>query len=253
MSGAFELINPRAVADLIIIADHAGNAVPAELGDLGLSPADLARHIAWDIGAGGVARRLAKRLNAPAVLARISRLVIDPNRPLGDIESIPTVSDGSPIPGNRNLNASARDARAGLSFYPYHRQVEHEIARLRQAGRTPAVLSIHSFTPELMTTRSPRPWHVGVMSSYDRKLASYLLDAFSTREGLVVGDNQPYSGFMHGYAMKRHALAQFLAHAQLEIRQDLIGDEAGQERWANLIADLMADWTKRDMGKVANG
>jgi predicted N-formylglutamate amidohydrolase len=253
MQDAVEIINPQGLADLVITGDHAGNTVPAELKDLGLPHAELARHIAWDIGAAGVARRLSTLVNAPAVLARISRLVIDPNRPLGEPDSIPAVSDGSPIPGNQNLTAADRAARADLSFHPYHQAIDHQIERLRRAGRKPAVLSVHSFTPQLNVSGKPRPWHIGVMFSFDRALGDYLIDAFSAREGMVVGINEPYSGFIHGYAQKRHGLAQGLPHAQLEIRQDLIGDGAGQERWANLLADVMAGWMKRNMSEVANG
>jgi predicted N-formylglutamate amidohydrolase len=248
-----ELINPQGLADLIITGDHAGNAVPSELKDLGLPPTELARHIGWDIGAAGVARKLARRLGATAVLARVSRLVIDPNRPLGEAESIPAVSDGSPIPGNHNLSAADHAARAAKYFHPYHTAIDNQIARLRRAGRRPAVLCMHSFTPQLNHNGQPRPWHIGVMSSFDRELADYLIAELSARDGLVVGDNEPYSGITHGYAQKRHGLAQMLPHAQLEIRQDLIADESGQERWADLIADVMTNWMKRGLAEVANG
>ncbi|MGE3475084.1 MAG: N-formylglutamate amidohydrolase [Rhodospirillaceae bacterium] len=248
-----ELINPQGLADLIITGDHAGNAVPPEQKNLGLPAAELARHIGWDIGAAGVARKLAGRLGATAVLARVSRLVIDPNRPLGEPESIPAVSDGSPIPGNQNLSAAERAARAARYFHPYHSAIDNQIERLRRAGRMPAVLCMHSFTPRLMENGRPRPWHIGVMSSFDRELADYLIAAFSAKDGLVVGDNEPYSGVTHGYAQKRHGLAQMLPHAQVEIRQDLIGDEAGQERWADILADVMTNWMKRGLAEVANG
>jgi predicted N-formylglutamate amidohydrolase len=248
-----EIINPHSVADVLITGDHAGNLVPPELNDLGLAHQELARHIGWDIGAAGVARHLARRLNAPAVLARVSRLVIDPNRPLGDPGSIPPVSDGSPVPGNQNLTAADRTARADLYFHPYHQAIEGQIERLRRAGLRPAVLSVHSFTPQLSVLGRPRPWHIGVMCSYERELADYLIGAFSRVPGMVVGENEPYSGFTHGYAQKRHGLAQNLPHAQLEIRQDLIGDAAEQERWAEQIADVMNGWMKRELGEVANG
>ena len=253
MQDAVEIVNPQGLADLVITGDHAGNTVPPELGDLGLPRAELARHIAWDIGAAGVARRLANHLNAPAVLTRISRLVIDPNRPLGEPESIPAVSDGSPSPGNRDLSAADRAARAALSFHPYHQAIDREIERLRCAGRKPAVLCLHSFTPQLSVLGKPRPWHIGVMFSYDRVLADYLIGALSARAGLVVGVNEPYSGFVHGYAQKRHGLAQGLPHAQLEIRQDLIEGEAGQERWAGILAEVMTVWMKQNVSEVANG
>jgi len=245
MSDAVEIVNPQSIADLILTGDHAGNAVPAALGNLGLPPGELARHIGWDIGAADVARRVARRMDAPAVLARISRLVIDPNRPLGEPESIPAASDGSPIPGNQNLSAADRAARADAYFHPYHEAIDGQIGRLRAAGRLPAVLCMHSFTPQLHVRGTPRPWHIGVMFSYDRMLADFLISAFSARAGVVVGVNEPYSGVTHGYAQKRHGLAQMLPHAQLEIRQDLIADEAGQEKWAAIVADAMTDWIKR--------
>ena len=253
MTDAVEIINPNAIADLVITGDHAGNLVPPALRDLGLPADELARHIAWDIGAAGVARRLAKRMNAPAVLARVSRLVIDPNRPLGEPESIPAVSDGSPIPGNQGLTAEERAARADAYFHPYHGAIDHQIGRLRRAGRRPAVLCMHSFTPQLNVLGKPRPWHIGVMFSFDRDLADHLIAAFSAMPGLVVGVNEPYSGVTHGYAQKRHGLAQMLPHAQLEIRQDLIADEAGQEKWAAMVADAMSGWMTRNLREVANG
>lgn len=253
MFNPVELVNPLAVADLVITVDHAGNFVPPELENLGLPQAELSRHIGWDIGAAGLARAVARRLKAPAVLARVSRLVIDPNRPLGDPDSVPCVSDGSPVPGNRNLSAAELAARADLFFHPYHRAVEREIERLRRAGRTPAVLSLHSFTPRLSAAGAPRPWHIGVMYSYDRALASHLISAFGAGKDVVVGDNEPYSGFIHGYALKRHGLAQNLPHAQLEVRQDLLSDDGGQERWAEAIAGAMAAWMDGSIQKVSHG
>ncbi len=248
-----EIINPEAVSDLVITGDHAGNIVPPDLKDLGLPAEDLFRHIGWDIGVANVARRLAAHLGAPAVLARISRLVIDPNRPLGEPESIPAVSDGSPVPGNQNLSDADRAARAARFFHPYHQAIDHQIERLRHAKRTPTVLCLHSFTPQLSHRGQPRPWHVGVMYSFDRTFADFLIGAFSARAGLVVGDNEPYSGLTHGYAQKRHGLAQMLPHAQVEIRQDLIGDDAGQDRWARLLADVMFGWMSRKPKEVAHG
>ncbi|MGE4061825.1 MAG: N-formylglutamate amidohydrolase [Rhodospirillaceae bacterium] len=250
---AVELVNPHAVADLVITGDHAGNIVPPEFEDLGLPRSELTRHIGWDIGVAGVARRLAKRMNAPAVLTRVSRLVIDPNRPLGDPDSIPLVSDGTPIPGNQNLSASERTARAAAYFHPYHQAIDGQIERLRRAGRTPAVLCMHSFTPQLNHKGTPRPWHVGVMFSFDRTLADHLIDALSRIADTVVGVNEPYSGLTHGYAQKRHGLSQGLPHAQLEIRQDLIAEEAGQERWAGIVADAVSGWMRRNLSEAANG
>jgi len=253
MHDAVEIVNPHAITDLLITGDHAGNAVPPAMGNLGLPSAELTRHIAWDIGAGDVARRLAKAVNAPAVLARYTRLLIDPNRPLGEAESIPSVGDGTRIPANQDLSVEDRTARADLFFHPYHQAIDRQIERLRRAGFPPVVLSIHSCTPQLNVNGKPRPWHVGVMFSHDRDLADCLIAGFRARTGLVVGENEPYSGLLHGYAQKRHGLAQGLPHAQIEIRQDLIGDALGQQRWADMLADVLAEWNRRDLKEASNG
>ena len=136
-------------------------------------------------------------------------------------------------------------ARADAFYWPYHRAVDHQIARLRAMGHAPAVLCLHSFTPalsapSLLKSGHARPWHIGVMFSYDDRLGRALIQGLRAEPGLVVGENEPYSGFIHGYAQKLHGLAQVLPHAQIEVRQDLIGDEAGQKHWAGILARVLA-------------
>jgi len=242
---AVEVIGEDAMVPLIITVDHGGNRVPRALNDLGLPRGELERHIAWDIGAAGVSRRLARNLGATAVLATYSRLLIDPNRPLGDPEAIPAMSDGTFIPGNQNLTKEDIRRRIELLYEPYHRAVDAQIARLRRTGIGPAILAVHSCTPALTVGGRPRPWHVGIMYSYDDRLARFLRRMFEVRKELIVGDNEPYSGLLHGYAQKRHGLSQSLPHAQLEIRQDLIGTEVGQETWAAMCAEILQVWLKR--------
>lgn len=236
-----EIVNPTATSPLLIHCDHGGNAVPAALGQLGLTASTLARHVAWDIGAAAVARGLAMRLGATAVLARYSRLVIDANRSWGDADAVPAVSDGNPIPGNQGLSTADILARAHAISAPYHTAIDAELARLARLGHVPVILSVHSFTPALMNRSfaKPRPWHVGVMFSRDERLSRALVIALRSRSGLVVGENQPYSGITHGYCLKLHGLAQGLPHAQIEIRQDLVCTEAGQIWWADLLADIV--------------
>ncbi len=233
----FEIINPRAVAPLLLTADHAGIAVPAKLNGFDLPPEELRRHIGWDIGAGEVARLTAEKLKATAVLATYSRLLADPNRALGEPACAPAVSDGTVIAANQNMTLEEFRRRGEAVYWPYHNAIDDQIARLRVAHAPPAVVAIHSFTPMLSKDGTPRPWHVGVMYSFDDRLGRHLIAALN-KLNFVVGDNEPYSGMTLSYAQKRHGLAQMLPHAQIEIRQDLIGDAAGQEHWATILADV---------------
>lgn len=228
-----KVINEDASAAVLLIADHAGNAVPKAMQGLGLSDKDLQRHIAWDPGAAAVAENLAKRWQATAVLAQYSRLIVDPNRPLGEASSMPEVSDRTLVPANQSLQPDERQTRADLFYWPYHQAVEQHMARLRRAGAGPMLVSIHSFTPDFGS--EDRPWHVGVMAAADRRLAEALMEALSEQAGLVIGDNQPYSGVEYGYTLKVHAGAQGLANVQIEIRQDLLDDETGLKRWTDIL------------------
>jgi predicted N-formylglutamate amidohydrolase len=235
-----EIIHPEATTPLMLTGDHAGNAVPKALGDLGLRPGELSRHIGWDIGIADVTRRLAARLKATAVLARYSRLIIDPNRPLGDPQSIPASSDGTAIAANQHLTEDERARRAHALYWPYHCAIDQHLGRLQRLGRVPILLAMHSFTPALNTHTAPRPWHVGVLFGRDERLSRLLVRALKARGDLVVGSNEPYSGMTHGYGLKVHGIAHGLPHAELEIRQDLITSPEGQQYWADLLADVLA-------------
>lgn len=232
------VINPKAERSVLLIADHAGNSVPAAMNGLGLNEAELTRHIAWDPGAAEVAAGLAKRWQATAVLANYSRLIVDPNRPLGEDSSMPRVSDGTHVSANQSLTDHQRQLRADLFYWPYHRAVEAEMARLRRVGPGPMLVSIHSFTPDFGS--DDRPWHVGVMAAADRRLAEALIVALDQTSKLLIGDNEPYSGVEYGYTLKLHAGAQGLANVQIEIRQDLLVDEAGIARWIDILDDALA-------------
>ena len=226
-------LNGDAAEPVLLIADHAGNAVPQAMNGLGLGSDDLARHIAWDPGAAAVTEGLADLWQATAVLAQYSRLIVDPNRPLGDAAAMPVISDGTSIPANQNLSDDERSRRAELFYFPYHSTVDQEIARLRRVGPGPLVVAIHSFTPEFGTEK--RPWHVGVMSAADRRLAEGLLNGLKQFDDLVIGDNQPYSGVDLGYTLRLHGGAQGLANVQIEIRQDLLLDDNDVSLWVDII------------------
>ena len=221
----------------LLIADHAGQAVPRRLANLGLPQAELDRHIGWDIGIAGVTARLAERLDACAILQTYSRLVIDCNRPPDVPSSIATRSDGTDIPGNAGIDAAQRRQRVEEIFAPYHARIAAELDRRHAAGRPTLLLAMHSFTEEMSGSR--RPWHAGVLYQRDTRLAHAVLNALRSEPGLVVGDNEPYAvSDQTDYAIPVHGERRGLAHVELEIRQDLIADAFGQEQWAERLARI---------------
>lgn len=233
-----EVRNPDAANRCLVVCDHASNRVPPRLGGLGLSPDALVRHIAWDIGAAAVARRLAARLDATAVLSRVSRLVIDCNRPLGHETSICETSDGTGVPGNRRLDESGVRQRATDYFYPYHGAISTQLGRIEADGSgTAAIVAVHSFTPR-MNGRA-RPWHVGVLWNRDPRLAVPLIDALKADPDLVVGDNRPYSGRKANYTVDLHGGSCGRPHVSIEIRQDLLADDGMAADWGDRLADIM--------------
>ena len=236
----FSIVNAGGGGRVVLIADHAGRAMPQSLGSLGLGPAELARHIAWDIGIAEVTRRLAERLDAPAVLSGYSRLVIDCNRRLGDPTSIAQESDGVMVPGNRELTQADRNCRVSTFFAPYHEAIAQLIDGRRRAGVVPALVSMHSFTP-VMNGRE-RPWHVGVLWNRDPRLARPLIARLGAEADIRVGDNEPYTGRNeHGYSIYVHAEDVGLPHVLLEVRQDLIDTQHGAEAWSERLGAALAD------------
>jgi predicted N-formylglutamate amidohydrolase len=232
---------------LILLCDHAGNAMPPGYGTLGLPPEQLKRHIAYDIGAAAVTRALAAALQVPAVLTRYSRLLIDPNRGRDDPTLIMRLSDGAVVPGNRKLDAAEREERLRLYYEPYHRAVDEVIDSFLEAGVAPVLLSIHSFTESWKLL--PRPWHVGVLFGDDARLARPLLDAFYAEGDLIVGENEPYAGQLEGDCLWQHGAQRGIASAIVEIRQDLIRDAAGQEAWSERMRRI-AEKALQDTGIV---
>ena len=239
-----EILRPEGRGGVLILCDHASNHVPPALGNLGLAPETLTRHIAYDIGAATVTQRLSALLDAPAILATVSRLVIDLNRAPGARDAIPDRSDGVVIPGNQGLDAAARRARIDAVFVPYHAACERQLAAMRARGERPIVIGLHSFTPEMNGT--PRPWPIGFLYDRDPRLFAALRAPLKADYGFDVGDNEPYSGRELYYTMHRHGEAHGLMQATIEIRQDQIADVAGQRRWAAIFADCLQRVLARD-------
>ena len=234
----FEVAGREGRSPFFIICDHAGRLLPRALGSLGLSDVELATHIAWDVGALGVARRLATALDAPVVWQRYSRLVIDCNRPLGAVDSIAVRSERITVPGNQNVEPAAAGARAREIFHPYHDEIRHALDQRAEARHPTVLLAVHSFTPVYLG--AARPWHVGVLYNRDARLAEPLLRLLGDEGDLVVGRNEPYAVTdLSDFSIIHHGERRAIPHVELEIRQDLIADEAGQRAWAERLARLL--------------
>jgi predicted N-formylglutamate amidohydrolase len=231
-------------AGLIILCDHAANRVPSDYGDLGLGPEELRRHIAYDPGAAAVTLELARRLGVPAVLSTFSRLLIDANRGEDDPTLIMRLSDGAVVPGNARVDAAERERRIAHFHAPYHAAITAAIDDCLVQGAVPALVSIHSFTP--VWRGRNRPWHAGVLWDRDPRLAEPLIAALAADPNLVVGDNEPYAGALANDTLYRHGTRRGLAHALIEIRQDLIADEPGARAWSERLAAIVADLNRRD-------
>ena len=225
-------------SDLLLTADHAGRAIPRSLGRLGLPESELERHIAYDIGIAGVTERLSATLDATAVLQTYSRLVIDCNRDPSVPSSIPESSEATDIPGNQALSNAARTARRQDIFEPYHARIWSLLDARQAAGRRTVFVAMHSFTP--VFKGESRAMQVGVLYNRDVRLASIMLELLRAESDLVVGDNAPYAvSDVTDYGVPVHAERRGLAHVEIEIRQDLIADEAGQAAWAARFARLL--------------
>jgi predicted N-formylglutamate amidohydrolase len=222
----------------LFTCDHYGRTIPRALGDLGVSASELERHIAWDIGIAGVAEQLSNALNAHLIAQRYSRLVIDCNRPPDAASAIPVISEATAIPGNEGLSSEAAAIRRREIFDPYHRRID-EIIDARLTREQPTVLvSLHSFTP--LYAGVARPWHIGTLYNHDRTLPPLLLQHLRAEDDLVVGDNEPYAvSDQTDYTIPVHGEKRSLINTGIEIRQDLIGDQAGQRQWAERLARIL--------------
>jgi predicted N-formylglutamate amidohydrolase len=232
------LVNPQGASPFLLIGDHAGNRIPARLDSLGLGRADLERHIAWDIGIFALGAALAEALDAVFIAQAYSRLVVDCNRGPGAADAIPEASDGTPVPGNAALSAEARAERFDLVHEPYQAAIEAELVRRDGEGRATFLVALHSFTPRM--NGLDRPWQAGVLHDKgDTQFAMAVLDLLRRRDGLTVGDNQPYAMDGIDYTVPRHAYAARRPYVELEIRQDLLASAEGCRAWAALLADIL--------------
>ncbi len=241
------VVGDGAGSPFLIVCDHAGRAIPLSLHRLGLADAVFETHIAWDIGVRGLAERLGRALGARVIAQVYSRLVIDCNRPPGHPQSIPEVSDGVAIPGNHGLAAAQIEARLAAIHRPYHDAIAVELEARARQGRETLLVCLHSFTPAMAGVA--RPWEIGVLHLGGSAASLALLDALGAERGLIVGDNEPYAMGDDDHTAPFHALAKGLDVLEIEVRQDIAGDPAGQARVAELLARLLPDaleHSKRD-------
>ncbi|MBB2165991.1 N-formylglutamate amidohydrolase [Gluconacetobacter sp. 1b LMG 1731] len=226
------------LSPFVLVSDHAGRAVPARLGDLGVSAPDWERHIAWDIGMAGMGRLLAERLETILVEQVYSRLVIDCNRAPGHPTSIVRASDGTVVPRNAALDAAAETERVERIFQPYHDRITEELDARLTRGQPTVLVSLHSFTPEMDNVA--RPWHAGILHNHGPRFGLILKDLLEREPGLLVGDNEPYAlTDTSDFTVPFHGERRDLPHVELEIRQDLVADAAGQREWADRLARLL--------------
>ncbi|WP_181706581.1 N-formylglutamate amidohydrolase [Chthonobacter rhizosphaerae] len=218
---------------LLLLCDHASNALPPEYGDLGLPAAEFDRHIAYDIGAAAVTRRLAALSGAPALLTRVSRLLIDPNRGEDDPTLVMRLSDGAVVPGNARADAAERRRRLEAFHRPYHQAIAARLDEAAARGIVPAIVSIHSFTP--FWKGVPRPWHVTLLWDLDDRVSAPLFTGLASEPGVLVGDNEPYDGALKNDTLHQHATRRGLAHTLVEIRQDLIATDEGAAAWGDRL------------------
>jgi predicted N-formylglutamate amidohydrolase len=224
----------------LLTCDHYGRLIPRALGDLGLPASELTRHIAWDIGIAGVAEQLSNHLDAHLIAQRYSRLVIDCNRPPCVASSIPVLSEATAVPGNEGLARAAAEARRRAIFEPYHRRITEVIDQRSRESMPTVLVSLHSFTP--VYAGVTRPWHVGTLYHRDTRLPPLLLQLFRGEGDLVVGDNEPYAvSDQTDYTIPVHGEARGLMNSGIEIRQDLIADQAGERQWADRLARIFAE------------
>ncbi len=236
-----EIVNRTGASEFVLTCEHAGRAIAGGLGDLGVSADDMDRHIAWDIGAEGLSRALAVLLDAPLVLQRYSRLIVDCNRPFEAVDCFPEVSDGTAIPANRSLSNADRMQRYVEIHEPLHRMIGELLDERAKAGRRTVLVSVHSFTPVLGGIN--RPWLLGALANRDASFARAFLQAFAARNaGVSIALNEPYTvDDMSDYTIPVHGERRGLAHVLLEVRNDQIGDPRGQALWARLLADALGD------------
>lgn len=239
-SPPFISYNDHGKSPVLLVADHASPYFPAAINQLGLADWVLERHVAWDIGSDKLARFLADELDAQAVLAGFSRLIVDPNRQPDDSSAFPEISDGIAIPGNIGLGEEQKALRIQSFFKPYHDKISSRLEEFSENGVVPAIISVHTCSP--VFDRVVRPWHIGIMWDKDPRIPVPLMRRLEQMEGICIGDNEPYSGrHPNDFTIDYHAEPAGLPHVGIEVRQDLVSSEDGARIWAGILAEGLSE------------
>lgn len=243
-TSAFEALNSSEKSRVLVLCDHASNRVPDDVnnGTLGISEADMGRHIAYDIGARGTSLALAKMLEAPMLASRFSRLVIDPNRGEDDPTILMKIYDHTIIEGNRHADGAEKQRRIEAYHRPYHKAIDDALEQAATQGE-PIIISVHSYTPQLRG-RPMRPWHIGILWDTDGRIPEPLIEKLSENPDICVGNNEPYTGELRGDTMYFHATRNGYAHVLIEVRHDLIDTPEGEQKWAAILAAPLRDIIK---------
>lgn len=236
----YSTFNDGGGAPLLLVCDHASRAFPRSMHQLGVADWVLDKHVAWDIGSDLLTKCLARHLDAPAVLANYSRLIVDLNRKLHDPSAFIKVSDGIAIPGNLDISPDEREQRIQSFFNPYHAAIERRLEAFRAGGIVPALISIHTCTP--VFNRIVRQMHIGIMWDKDPRIPRPLMDRLAQFDGISLGDNEPYSGrHPRDFTVDYHAERTGLPCVGIEVRQDLVDTPEGAEHWAGLLGEALQD------------
>lgn len=232
------VINESGSSPALLVCEHASAALPEGLAGA-YPPALLKMHYACDLGAGSLVRRVSELLDAVAVVANYSRIVIDCNRRLADPTLVLTHADGEPVMANIGLAPAALQQRIDEIYAPLHATISATLVRLEQRTPLPIYIAIHSFTPALHG--DSRPWHIGVMWDRDDRVAQPLIDNLSQDSSILVGKNQPYSGReVQDFSVDFHAERSGLPNVAIEVRQDELATPQGIEQWAQRLAKALS-------------
>lgn len=233
----FETIDGDFAKGLVLLCDHARNDLPQQYKSLGLPASEFERHIAYDIGAQGITRGLASKLNAPAVLSRFSRLLIDPNRGIDDPTLVRQLSDGTIIPGNYPLSKDELDYRIKNFHQPYHQAIDEALRQVLKAGNVPVILAVHTMTDKWNGEK--RPWQMSWLYDSDVRMLDACMEQMKDMDDITIGQNEPYDGALGGDSMHVHGTLRGYAHLLLEVRQDLVSTQEGVDEWVNLLAPIL--------------